>query len=181
MPSRLISNFAISAILTVGHFEFCAKMLYFKNAWTDCYETWYGSSARCPEGAWEVSKQRHLVVKSYNNISKKANNLWINLPIEMPLVLIDSLGHAENIDTKFAKFGRTSCPPSWFSVKTYFFELLLDRLSDFHQNRIVSSPHCTDKKLWNSCWFVKPFSNTAQTNFTLCYSYRFSAKVLNRP
>lgn len=144
MPSRLISNFAISAILTVGHFEFCAKMLYFNNAWTDCYETWHGSSTRCPEGVWEVSKQRHLVVKIYNKISKKANNFWINLSIEMPLVLIDSLGQAENIDTKFSLFGRTSCPPSWFSVKTYFFELLLDRLSDFHQNRIVSSPDRAD-------------------------------------
>jgi hypothetical protein len=144
MPSRLISNYPISAILSVGHFELCAKMLYFLNAWTNCYETRYGSSVRCPEGAWEVSKQRHLVVKSYKCFSKKANNFWINLPIEMPLVLIDSLGQAENIDTRFPLFGRTSCPPSWFSVKTYFFELLLDRLSDFHQNRIVSSPDCAD-------------------------------------
>ena len=62
----------------------------------------------------------------------------------MQLVLIDSLGQAENIDTKVTLFGLASCPPSWFSVKTYFFELLLDRLSDFHQNRIVSSPECAD-------------------------------------
>ena len=101
-------------------------------------------SAPSPEGTQNILKQRHLVVKSYNKISKKANNFWINLAIEMPLVLIDSLGQAENIDTKFSLFGQTSCPPSWFSVKTYFFELLLDRLSDFHQNLIVSSPDRAD-------------------------------------
>ncbi len=54
----------MSAILGIGHDEFSSKMLYFTNKWTYRYETWYGSSARCPKGAWEVSKQRHLVVKS---------------------------------------------------------------------------------------------------------------------
>ena len=97
-----------------------------------------------PEGTQNISRQRHLVFKGNNKISKNANNFWINWNIEMRLVLLDSLGHAENIDTKFSLFGRTSCPPSWFSVKTYFFELLLDRLSDFHQNRIVSSPDRAD-------------------------------------
>jgi hypothetical protein len=64
--------------------------------------------------------------------------------IAMTLALIDSLGHAENIDTKFDVFGRTSCPPSLFTFKTFFFELLLDHSSDFHQNRIISSPDHAD-------------------------------------
>ncbi len=64
MLSPTISDFLMSAILGVGHVEFCSKMLYFTNALTYRYETWYGSSARCPEGAWEVSEQRRLVAKS---------------------------------------------------------------------------------------------------------------------
>ncbi len=58
--------------------------------------------------------------------------LWI-LPIVMRLVLIDSLGHAENSDTNVAIVSQTSSPPFWFSLKTYFFKLLLDCWSDFHQ------------------------------------------------
>ena len=45
----------------------------------------------------------------------------------MKMVSIYSLGHAENIDTNYAKIGHTSCPPFWLKLKTYFFELLLDR------------------------------------------------------
>ena len=56
-------------------------------------------------------------------------------------------------------------PPFWIFRKTYFFKLLLGRCSNFHENWIRSSSDHADKKLWNSCWFVKPFSNTAQTNF----------------
>jgi len=63
MLSWMISNFPISAILGVGHFDFCNKMLYFANAWTYHYETLFGSSAWCPEGVWEVLDQCHLVVK----------------------------------------------------------------------------------------------------------------------
>ena len=110
------------------------------NAWTYRYETQYGSSVQRPKGTQKIMRQRHLLVKSYNEISKNANNFWINLPIVMTLISIDSLGYAENIDTNFAIVNQSSCPPSLFSFKTYFFELLLDRMSDFHQNRIVSSP-----------------------------------------
>jgi len=71
-------------------------------------------------------------------------------PIEMRLVSIDSLDHAKNIDTKFAIVSWTSCPPYCFSLKTYILELLLDRCSDFHKNRTVSSWDHADKKLWIS-------------------------------
>lgn len=54
----------------------------------------------------------------------------------MKLVLMDPLGHAENIDTNLAIVSQTSCPPF------RFFELLLDHLSDFHQIRVRSSSDC---------------------------------------
>ncbi len=50
---------------------------------------------------------------------------WI-LQIVTRLVLIESLGHAENSDT------------------IVLFELLLDLWSDFHQNRIISSSDHAD-------------------------------------
>ncbi len=55
----------MSAILGVGHFEFCHKIPY-------CYETWYASSAPCPYGTQKVSGQ------SYNDISKNANNFCLH-------------------------------------------------------------------------------------------------------
>ncbi len=65
--------------------------------------------------------------------------LWI-LPIVMRPE--DSLVHAEN---SVAIVSQTSCPPFWFSLKTYCFELLLDRLSDLNQNLIISSSDHADK------------------------------------
>ena len=65
----------------------------------------------------------------------------------MKLVIIHLLAHAENIDTNFAIFGQTSCPQCSYLIKTYFFKLILDRLSNFHQNLIVSSSDCVNKKL----------------------------------
>ncbi len=50
--------------------------------------------------------------------------LWI-LPIVMRLVLlIDSLGYAENSDINVAIVSQTSRLPFWFMLKTYFCELL---------------------------------------------------------
>ncbi len=49
-----MSNFPISAILGVGHVEFCSKIMNFTNALTYCYETWYASSAPCPDGTQNV-------------------------------------------------------------------------------------------------------------------------------
>ncbi len=77
--------------------------------------------------------------------------LWI-LPIVMRLVLIDTLGHAENSDTNVSTVSQTSSLPFWCSLKTYFFKLLLDRWSDFHQNQIKSSSEHADKKLWILWW-----------------------------
>ncbi len=77
MSSRTISNFPISAILGVGHVEFCSKMLYFTKALTYRYETRYASSVPCPDGTQRVWGQRHLVVKSYNDISENANNFCL--------------------------------------------------------------------------------------------------------
>ncbi len=61
--------------------------------------------------------------------------------------LEDSLGHAKNSDTNVAIVSQTSCPPFWLSLKTYFFELLLDRWSDLNQNLIISSSDHADKNL----------------------------------
>ncbi len=71
------TNFPMSAILGVGHVEFCTKMLYFMNALTYRYETRYASSAPCPDGTQKVLGQK-LVVKSYNEISKNANNFCLH-------------------------------------------------------------------------------------------------------
>ncbi len=76
--------------------------------------------------------------------------LWI-LPIVMRLVLIDSLGYAENSDINVAIVSQTSRLPFWFMLKTYFFELLLNHLSDIHQNLVKSSSDGADKKLWILC------------------------------
>ncbi len=46
-----------------------------------------------------------------------------------------SLGHAKNRDN-YAIVDRTSCPPFGFFLITYFFKLLLDQLSDFHQIQV---------------------------------------------
>ncbi len=46
-----ISNFPMSAIFGIGHFEFCRKMLYLTNdisTLTYRYETRYATSAPCP-------------------------------------------------------------------------------------------------------------------------------------
>ena len=74
MPSRAIPNFPISAILSLGHFDFCQKMLYLTNTLAYRYETRYVSSAHWPDTTQKVLEQRHLVVKSYNQIYKYANN-----------------------------------------------------------------------------------------------------------
>ncbi len=54
----------------------------------------------------------------------------------MKMVSKYSLGHAKNRDTNYAIFDRTSCPPFGFFLITYFFKLLLDQLSDFHQIQV---------------------------------------------
>ncbi len=61
----------------------------------------------------------------------------------MRLVLTDSLDYAENIDKNDEIISQTSCPSFWFSLKTYFFKLLLDHWSSFHFRSIVTShwPH----------------------------------------
>ncbi len=64
----------------------------------------------------------------------------------MRLVLIDSLGHAENSDTSVAIVSQISCLPFWFMLKTYFFKLLLNRLSDFHQIWLWG---CISAMLWH--------------------------------
>ncbi len=62
-----------------------------------------------------------------------------------------SLGYGENMDTNVAIVGQTSCPPFWFMLKNYFFELL-DRCSNFHQIWLRSSSDRADKKSWILCW-----------------------------
>ena len=57
-------------------------------------------------------------------------------------------------------------PPFWIFWKTYFFELLLGRYSDFHENWTRSSSDHADKKLWNSSWLLKPFLKKKWMNFT---------------
>ncbi len=94
----------------------------------------------------EVLRQSKDIMKFQINAN---SSLWI-LPIVTRLVLIDSLGHAENSDTNVAIVSKNYYPPFWFSLKTYFFELL-DRCSDFHQNRIISSSDHAHKKLWILC------------------------------
>ncbi len=102
--SRTISNFPMSAILGIGHFAFCRKMLYFTNALRYRYETWYASSAPC-------------------------------------------------------------CPPFWIMLKTYFFELLLDHQSDFHQIWLRSSSDHAGKNVWISRRYTKRLLFNASTNF----------------
>lgn len=63
ITSQTIPNFPISAILCVGHFEFCREMLYFTNALAYHYKTWYVSSTECPEGTQKVLRQCHVLVK----------------------------------------------------------------------------------------------------------------------
>ncbi len=46
-----------------------------------------------------------------------------------------------------------------FFCKTYLVELILDGLSDFHQNCLISSADHAGKDLWNLNRLVKPFSN----------------------
>ncbi len=60
------------------HFELCCKILYFTNALTYRYETRYVSSAPCPDGTQKGWGQCHLVVKSYNEISKNTNNFCLH-------------------------------------------------------------------------------------------------------
>lgn len=48
-------DFPIAAILGIGHFEDCYKMLYFLNTLVYRYETRYVSSGPCPEGSQKGS------------------------------------------------------------------------------------------------------------------------------
>ena len=79
-------------------------------------------------------------------------------------MLLDSLDQDENNDTNFTNICWTSCPPFWFMLTTYFFELLLDSWSDFHQIWLGSSSDKAGKKLWILCWYTKPFSFSAWMN-----------------
>lgn len=134
-----------------GHLPFwIVKLLYFMDALAN-YGSWYVSSGLFAEGSQNVSWQRYLLAKHYNNISKNANNLWIILLIVMIFVLIHSLGFSANFDTSNALINRTSCPPSSLNSKTYFFLLLLHSLADLHQIWFRSSSDFADQQLWNLC------------------------------
>lgn len=54
---------------------FCRKMRYVMNALAYHYETRYVSLASYSDTTQKASGQRHLVVKSYNQIYKYANNV----------------------------------------------------------------------------------------------------------
>lgn len=66
MPSLMMSEW---------WFWVMPKLLYFKDALTNCYKSQYVSSGLCPEGAQKVLPHHHYLVKCYNDISKNANNL----------------------------------------------------------------------------------------------------------
>lgn len=62
MPSQMIPNLPMSAILGIGHFLFFWLNVIFYE-----YFTCYASSAPCPDGTQTFWVQRNLVVKMYNN------------------------------------------------------------------------------------------------------------------
>ncbi len=95
--------------------------------------------------------QCHLVVKNYlKKLYKKIYKLIL------PIVLIP-LDHDENIDINYVIIVWTSS--TFLSMlKTYFFDLHLDRCSDFHQIWLRSSSDHAGKKLWISCQWLKWFS-----------------------
>lgn len=58
IPSRMIPNFPISAILGIGPFEFCCKMLYFTNTLACHYGTQHGSY---PEGTQNILWPKKII------------------------------------------------------------------------------------------------------------------------
>ncbi len=71
---------------------------------------------------------------------KKHYYFWLFLPIVMSLVLIDSF-HTKNIDNKHNRYNQPSFLSTFlFMLKTYFLELLLYGLSDFHQHHLLVKP-----------------------------------------
>ncbi len=59
----------------------------------------------------------------------------------------------------------------WIMRKNnYFFKLILDGLSDFHQIWLRSSLNNDGKKLWNSSWVVKQHLNHITSHLKIAYS-----------
>ena len=79
MSSRMISNFNVSAILGVGHFELCFKMLYFLNALSYRYENnyknvWLHALKLLKKFGGSATLWSKVIMKYLKN----ANNFWKN-------------------------------------------------------------------------------------------------------